>query len=143
MNLKATKNAALGVIREVSGGGLGNSFIQRVGSASNRMVLNSSKNGILFKHTAARMSNGFTGLGLTALGTAAIVGGLGVKGAVDTYNMIDQIDKAGRPPAEDIGHLSTMSSDAVGSINKGQRTLGATGELVFGLHAMDKRGRGY
>jgi hypothetical protein len=30
MNLKATKNAALGVIREVSGGGLGNSFIQRV-----------------------------------------------------------------------------------------------------------------
>jgi hypothetical protein len=74
------------------------------------------------KPTKATTALGMIGIAAWAVGAGAYqaTGGRGVAAA--------------RNNAEDLGNLSALSYDAVGNIYKGRRDLGATGDIVFGLH---------
>lgn len=135
------KNDIGQTVRSLGVGSSAGPKVAKLGLAANRATLASAgKKGILFRDTAARLNNGFTGVGLTKLGAGllgvGLIAGNMAKSAYDGYKN----DKAMlRPQAEDIGYLSTMSMDAVGNVRGGRRDLGATGDLVFGLHAANQR----
>lgn len=135
------KNDIGQTVRSLGVGSSAGPKVAKLGLAANRATLASAgKKGIFFRDTAARLNNGFTGVGLTKLGAGLLGAGLLLgnagKAAYEGYKR----DKAMlRPQAEDIGYLSTMSMDAVGNVRGGRRDLGATGELVFGLHASDRK----
>ena len=129
---------SMDAIRELSTGSRAGGIISGLGIAANRRIL-PGKNGILFKNAPATLKNGFTGVGLTKLGAGLLVAGMVGAVAKDTYDMVQGNKMAMRPQAEDLGSLSTMSYDAVGDVNGGRRDLGATGDLVFGLHAANKK----
>ena len=129
---------SMDVIRELSTGRRAGGIISGIGIATNRRIL-PGKNGILFKNTPAALKNGFTGIGITKLGIGLIATGMVGMTAKDTYDTVQYNKMAARPEAEDLGSISTMSYDAVGNVNNGRRDLGATGDLVFGLHAANKK----
>lgn len=127
------------VIRDTSGISSANRVLSRISHSANKAIIPGGRNGIIFKNKAATLSNAYTGIGLTKLGVGLLATGALVKTGIDAYKGKKQVDASFRPQAEDLGALSTMSYDAVGSVYGGRRDLGATGELVFGLHAADKK----
>lgn len=139
MKINMAKQGAFGIMRELMAGGKeGNAIIQNIGHKANRFVLGSSKNGILFQHRPASVANGFTGIGLSPFAVGLGVAGIAGAGIANGVSAKKQVDRSFRPQAEDMGPLQTMSVDAQGSVVNGSRNLGATGDLVFGLHRMDR-----
>ena len=134
MALKKFEKGAINVIRELGGAASPASpGVSTFGMNANKMLLGSTKKGIIFKHAPATAKNVFSGIGLTGLGKtlvgAALIGSAVATG-VSAYNAPSPL----KPPGEDIGGLGTLSMDGEGQVIKGQRNLGATGDLVFGLH---------
>lgn len=134
MALKGFEKKAINIIKELGGvGAPAGRSTTRAAMAMNKRILGSKSRGILFTHRPATASNALSGIGLTKLGTALL--GIGIVGkavatGVQAYNAPSPL----KPPGEDIGSLSTLSMDAEGQVIRGQRNLGATGDLVFGLH---------
>ena len=137
-NINLAHSGALEIIKEMSQGKAPKA-IQNIAMAANRNVLNSTKDGILFRHRPATLSNGFTGIGLTKTALGLGVAGIVIKGAYDGFKSKKGVDQSFQPQGEDMGTISSMSIDAQGSVINGNRTLSATGDLVFGLHRMDRR----
>lgn len=75
-----------------------------------------------------RMSKPAIGLAIAGIAGASIISG--IRGTADP------IQRKYQPQPEYAGKISGLSYDAVGNIDNGSRTLGATGDLVFGLHNM-------
>lgn len=134
MALKKFEKGAINIIGELGGiGSPASKTISNIGMGANKTLLGSTKRGLLFKHAPATVKNLGTGIGLTGLGKALIGAGIvgsAVAAGVKSYNAPSQL----KPPGEDIGGLGTLSMDGSGQVIRGQRNLGATGDLVFGLH---------
>jgi hypothetical protein len=94
-----------------------------------------------FKPVEPGLTNAYIGLKPTKPLMAAVAIGAAVyaaagsawNGSVDKSQML-------RSKGQDVGNLSAMSYDAVGNVSAGRRDLGATGDLVFGLHNMRRGG---
>jgi hypothetical protein len=98
-----------------------------------------------FRYVQPDWNNMFTGLEIKK--SAAYTAGLGVlafgagMAAVNSFadTNIRRTDIISS--AEDVGNLGRLSYDAVANAANGSRDLGATGDLVFGLHNMRRGGR--
>ena len=78
--------------------------------------------------TGVRISKGGIGLAVAGIASMALFSGLsGAMAPIQTQNTM---------PAVNMGNLSGMTYDGSGNVQNGSRTLGATGDLVFGLSKM-------
>ena len=126
-------------IADTSGISRAGKTLSTITHKANRAIIPGGKNGIIFRNKAATLSNAYTGVGLTKLGVGLLALGAATKLGFDAYAAKKQVDASFKPQAEDLGSLSGMSQDAVGNVVRGKRDLGATGNLVFGLHAGNKK----
>ena len=91
-----------------------------------------------FNNVIPDATNVYTGLEITkGLSTTLKVGALAW--GVGSQIIPAAIDPKGSRAAaqrntEDVGYLPGMSSDGVGNAGSGKRNLGATGDIVFGMH---------
>lgn len=93
------------------------------------------------KYVAADSRNMYSGLRTTGGANALILAGTLVAAGIGAARGGIEGNKQFRSAPEDMGYSSRMSSDAVGSVSKGNRDLGATGDLVFGLNNTRKGGQ--
>jgi hypothetical protein len=78
-------------------------------------------------YTGLEMNRGLA-IGITA---GALAWGIGSSIASSEVN---KGKNAALSNTEDVGSLGRMSGDAVGNVVGGRRNLGATGDMVFGMH---------
>lgn len=91
-----------------------------------------------FKTVIPDVNNFYTGLEMkpglnAALTIGALAWGVGSK-IVPALMDPNGSRAAATKNTEDVGSLPGMAGDAVGNVNSGRRDLGATGDIVFGMH---------
>lgn len=88
--------------------------------------------GMVKPHT----SNLYTGLEMKRGLAVGLTAGLVAWGVGSAYfdGKVNQGRDAALRNTEDVGSLNRMGADAVGNVSGGKRNLGATGDMVFGMH---------
>lgn len=96
---------------------------------------------LIFKETAPKASNLYSGVAATAFVGAVAFGGMAVKTGVGGVVGVMNANATG--PAQYVGNIPDFAYDAQGQVDRrtGDKTLGATGDLVFGLNASKHGGR--